>query len=204
MDGTMIVPSAKASFSEEDIQEIKGKIDDVLKSGMLTLGKHTREFEENFREYAGTEYAAAVNSGTAALEICLRALDIKNSSDSSVIVPTNTFCATASAVLHAGCRVIFADVSDDLCLDPDSLQNSIKKDTKAVILVHIAGNITGNLKAIQDICGDKGIMLVEDAAHAAGSGIGGKDSKKHVEEFTEFFVITCKCKAHFGCANIKK
>lgn len=171
----MNIPSARLDFPEEDRKEISRKIDEVLKSGMLTLGKYTKEFEEKFREYAGTDYAVAVGSGTAALEICLRASGIKNS---SVIVPTNTFCATPAAVIHACCRVIFADIGDDLCLDPDSLQSSIKKDTKAVILVHIAGNITKNINAIRDVCEDKGIFLIEDAAHAAGSGIRGRENKK--------------------------
>jgi len=169
-NGYLSVPSARIDFPEDDRKEISRKIDEVLKSGMLTLGKYTKEFEENFREYVKTEHAVAVNSGTAALEICLRASGIKNS---SVVVPTNTFCATPAAVIHAGCKVIFSDIGDDMCLDPDSLQNSIKKDTKAAIIVHIAGNITENINAIKDICNDKNILLIEDAAHAAGSSFAG-------------------------------
>jgi len=90
------IPAAKIYFPEDDRKAILKQIDGILESGQLTLGKYGREFEQRFAEYVGTKYAVAVNSGTSALEIILRALDIGGS---SVIVPTNTFFATPASVL---------------------------------------------------------------------------------------------------------
>lgn len=168
----MNVPILRIPFNDGDIDFIKNGIEDILKSGQLAIGKNVAEFEQKFAEFAGTEYAVGVNSGTSALEIFLRSIDVRNS---SVIVPTNTFMATATAVVHAGGKVIFTDVMrNNLCMDPDDIQNKIQKDTKALILVHIGGIITPHLKAIQDICEDNDLYLLEDAAHAHGSSINGK------------------------------
>lgn len=167
----MNIPAARICFPEEDRRELLKKIDEILKSGQLTLGKYTREFEETFAKYTGTKYAVAVNSGTSALEITLRALDIEGS---SVIVPTNTFFATPASVIHAGGKVIFADITDNLCLNPESLQQNIQKDTKAVIIVHIGGLVPPEIVAIQRICQKHGLILIEDAAHAHGSTLNGR------------------------------
>lgn len=167
----MNIPAAKIYFPEEDRKALLTQIDAILKSGQLTLGGYTKKFEEEFAKYIGTKYAAAVNSGTSALEIILRALDIAGS---SVVVPTNTFFATPASVIHAGGRVIFADITDDLCLSPTSLKKAIKKDTKAVITVHIGGLISSQIAEIQQICQEQGLFLIEDAAHAHGSTLNGK------------------------------
>ena len=141
----MQIPAAKIYFPEEDRKELLNQIGGILESGQLTLGKYGREFEQKFAEYVGTKYAAAVNSGTSALEIILRALDIEGS---SVIVPTNTFFATAASVIHAGGKVIFADIGDNLCLDANSLRQNIRKDTRAVIMVHIGGLVPPEIEQI--------------------------------------------------------
>jgi dTDP-4-amino-4,6-dideoxygalactose transaminase len=160
------VPAAKINFSKEDRRDLLEKIDQILESGQLTLGRYTKEFEQRYAAYVGTRYAVAVNSGTSALEISLRALDIGGS---SVVVPTNTFFATPAAVIHAGGKVIFADVTDNLCLDPNSAEQKIREDTKAIIIVHIGGLVSPQLDKIQEICDDRGVFLIEDAAHAHGS-----------------------------------
>lgn len=167
----MKVPPVKIYFPEEDRKEILEKLDGIIQSGRLTLGEYTKQFEEKFAENCGSRYAVAVNSGTSALEIILRSLDVKGS---SVIVPTNTFLATAFAVIHAGAKVNFADCGADLNLDMKSIEASIKPDTKGIVLVHIGGNIPENMKEIQDFCADKNLFLVEDAAHAHGSSLDGK------------------------------
>ncbi len=167
----MQIPAARIVFPDEDRTELLKKIDGILQTGQLTLGPYTREFEEKFSQQAGTKYAVAVNSGTSALEIILRSLDI---TDGSVVVPTNTFFATAAAVVHAGSRVIFADINDDLCIDPESVRNSIKKDTRAVIAVHIGGVISPDIREIQRICRENDIYLIEDAAHAHESTLDGE------------------------------
>ena len=167
----MKIPAARVYFPEKDREEILNRIDEILKSGYLTLGKYTKEFEDKFSEYIGTRYAVAVNSGTSALEIILRALNI---SGHSIIVPTNTFFATPASVLHAGCKVIFSDITENLCMDPESLKENIRKDTKAVIVVHIGGIIPPQIYEIQEICEDYNLFLIEDAAHAHGSTLDGK------------------------------
>jgi dTDP-4-amino-4,6-dideoxygalactose transaminase len=167
----MKVPPVKIYFPEQDRREILEKFDGILQSGRLTLGEYTKEFEEKFASYCGSKYAVAVNSGTSALEIILRALDVKGS---SVIVPTNTFLASAFAVVHAGAKVIFTDCGDDLNLDTKSVKSAITPDTKGIILVHIGGNIPEQLPALQELCEKNDLFLVEDAAHAHGSTMDGK------------------------------
>jgi len=167
----MKIPAAKIYFPEEERKDLLKQVDEILESGQLTLGKYTREFEERFAAYVGTKYAVAVNSGTSALEIPLRALDVKGH---SVIVPTNTFFATPASVVHAGGEVIFSDVTENLCIDPESVKENIKKDTKGVIVVHIGGVVPPQIKEIQEICEDHNLFLIEDAAHAHGSTLDGK------------------------------
>lgn len=167
----MQIPAARIYFSEEDRKEILARINGILDSGQLTLGKYNKEFEEAFAQYIGTKYAIAVNSGTSALEIILRTLDIQGY---SVIVPTNTFFATPASVLHAGGKVIFADVAENLCLDPANMERNVREDTKGVIIVHIGGVIPPQVEQIQKICNARGLFLIEDAAHAHGSTLNGK------------------------------
>jgi len=167
----MNIPAAKVYFPEADRGEILERIGKILETGQLTLGKYGKEFEAKFAEYTGKKYAIAVNSGTSALEIPLRVLNVK---EASVIVPTNTFFATPASVIHAGGKVIFADVTDNLCVDPDSVNENIRKDTKGVIVVHIGGIIPPQIKDIQEICEDNNLFLIEDAAHAHGSTLDGK------------------------------
>ena len=167
----MNIPAARICFPEADRKEILKQIEGILESGQLTLGKYGTEFEERFAEYVGTKYAVAVNSGTSALEIILRVLNIEGG---SVIVPTNTFFATPASVIHAGGKVIFADITDNLCLAPESVKKSIQKDTKAVIIVHIGGLVPPEIEEIQQICREQRLVLIEDAAHAHGSTLNGK------------------------------
>ena len=167
----MEIPAAKICFPESDRKRLSEEFDGILQSGQLTLGKYTKQFEEKFAEYVGTKYAVAVNSGTSALEIILRALDIGGS---SVIVPTNTFFATPASVVHAGGEVIFADAGSNLCVDPQSIEKGIRRDTKAVIVVHIGGLVQPATSEIQQMCQRNSLHLIEDAAHAHGSTLNGK------------------------------
>jgi len=143
-----------------------------LATGALTLGKHGRQFEEEFAALCRVPYAVAVNSGTSALEIILRAIGVQNR---EVIVPTNTFFATAAAVIHAGGRVRFADCEPgSFALDLSSLRECLNANTAAVIIVHIGGIISSRISEISDVCKQVGVPLIEDAAHAQGSTLGGQ------------------------------
>ena len=167
----MQIPAAKIYFTEEDKRDISAKVAEILTTGQLTLGKYGKQFEEEFARYVGARYAVAVSSGTSALEIILRTLDVQGY---SVIVPTNTFFATPAAVLHAGGKVIFADAAENLCLDPESVERNIREDTKGVIIVHIGGVIPPQVKQVQEICQAHNLFLMEDAAHVQGSTLDGK------------------------------
>lgn len=164
--GKMNIPAARIYFSEEDRKEVLARIDESLRTGQLTLGKFGRQFEQEFAKFVGVKHAIAVNSGTSALEVPLRAWGVEGH---SVVVPTNTFMATALAVWHAGGDVIFADCDETLCMDPVSLESVIRDDTKAVVFVHIGGVAPPQIERIADICRRRNLLLLEDAAHAHGS-----------------------------------
>jgi len=168
----MRVPPASIHIPEEDRAWILGRIDECLQSGRLTLGEYGAALEADFAQRCGVRYAAAVSSGTSALEIILRALGVQGR---EVIVPTNTFFATAAAVAHAGGRVRFADCDPaSFALDVDSLKAALSAETAAVIVVHIGGIITPRIDEIRAICDAAGVPLVEDAAHAHGCALGGR------------------------------
>lgn len=165
------IPAASVYFPPEDIDDLVDAIRDILSSGRLTLGRYTEKFEQEFATSHMRRYAVAVNSGTSALEVILRALRIR---DADVVVPTNTFAATAFAVLHSGNRVVFADVNEDLFLDPADLERRITPQTRAVVAVHIGGRIVPALEEIAETCEERGLALIEDAAHAQGSKLRGR------------------------------
>jgi len=168
----MRVPPAAISFSDDDVSDITDGISECLKTGALTLGKNGRQFEEEFGDLCRVPYAIAVNSGTSALEIILRAIGVQGR---EVVVPTNTFFATAAAVIHAGGRVRFADCeADSLALDLGSLRECLGANTAAVVIVHIGGLVSPRIHEISEVCRQVGVPLIEDAAHAQGSTLGGQ------------------------------
>jgi perosamine synthetase len=168
----MRVPPATVYFPEEDRHRILGWIDEALATGQLTLGKLGRELEERFAAYVGTRYAVAVSSGTSAIEIPLRALGVTGK---EVLVPANTFFATAAAAVHAGARVRFLDCDPEtMAVSAADLEAQIGPHTAGVIVVHIGGLVTPDIERIRRVCDARGIWLFEDAAHAHGSTHGGK------------------------------
>jgi perosamine synthetase len=117
-------------------------------------------------------FAVAVSSGTAALEIALRAIGVAGR---DVVVPTNTFYATAGAVVHAGGSPRFADIDPvTLALTTEAVERSLTESTVAVVLVHIGGVVTPEVDAIRDLCDRHGVVLLEDAAHSHGAGFEGR------------------------------
>ncbi len=168
----MNVPAARMVFSDDDRAAVLSMVDEVLQTGSLTLGPFTRELEEGFRTRHDAPHAIAVSSGTSALEIILRTLGVQ---DREVVVPANTFFATAAAVLHAGGTARFADVAPDtLALSVETVEAALTENTAGVVLVHIGGLITREVDAIRDLCDRRGLFLVEDAAHAHGSSLDGR------------------------------
>ena len=170
----MKIPILRLDYTEEEIKSIQEGIKAVLKSGYLTMGERVAEFEKAFAVFTGAKYAIATNSGTSSLEIILRSIGVAGK---TVIVPSNTMMASPAAVVHAGGRVIFVDCErENLQLDPKDLKRKLRGDTKAVMLVHIGGIISPAFYEIKEICDKNGVVLIEDAAHAHGATIDGKQA----------------------------
>lgn len=172
MGEEIYLPAARPFFNDEDTPYILNEIKDVLKSGRLILGPYTQRFEKLFKEYIGVKYAISVNSCTTAMEITLKYLNVK---DKEVIVPTNTFIASANSVIYAGGKPILADINpDSLCIDPEDVIKKLTHKTKGIIVVHIAGLVCPHMKELKEICEENKLFLVEDAAHAHGAMIDDK------------------------------
>jgi dTDP-4-amino-4,6-dideoxygalactose transaminase len=165
------VAAARVVFSAEDRTTILAMIDESLQSGSLTLGPHTRALEAAFAARHGARHAIAVSSGTSALEIVLRSLAVAGR---EVIVPANTFFASAAAVQHAGGLPRFADVAPGtLALSAVTVEAAITQATAGVMMVHIGGVISPDIVAVRQLCERRGLFLLEDAAHAHGSSYDG-------------------------------
>ena len=148
------------------------RMEQILRSGFISMGPNVAEFERQWAGYCGVKYAVASANGTCSLEMILRAIGVKGA---TVILPSHTFIATATAAIHAGARVIFTDCQRaNFQMDPDDLRRKIRPDTKAVVLVHMSGIISPHLDEIKIICDNHSVPLVEDAAHAHGATIDGR------------------------------
>ena len=163
---------ARPCFPEPDIESILALVRQSLCSGHLTNGEHVKEFERRFAAFIGVRHAVAVSTGTAALEISLRALGI---SGKEVILPSETFVASVNSILLAGGTPVFAEIHPDTyCLDIEDVERRITQRTAAVMLVHMAGLVVPNIGQFQELCAKHGIDLIEDAAHAHGASYAGK------------------------------
>ncbi len=169
----MQIPPVRIVFSEDDRKEILGKIDAALTQGKVAQGDNLKAFEAAFAAYCGAKHAVGVSSGGSALEVAMRLLGVKGK---EVIVPTNTFAASATSVLMAGGDVKFADIdAATFSLSLAGIQAAFSPGkTAGVILVHIGGIITPEIEKIREWCDQKGVWLFEDAAHAHGSEWKGK------------------------------
>jgi perosamine synthetase len=165
------VPPSKVDFSADDRRWIGDRIVEILETGQLTLGRYGALFEQEFARYCGARHAVAVGSGTAALEIILRSLDVAGR---DVLVPANTFFATAAAVIHAGGRPVLMDTDpDSFGTAPEELERRLTPRTAGAIVVHIGGIVSGRMPELVAVAAREGIWLVEDAAHAHGSSLAG-------------------------------
>jgi dTDP-4-amino-4,6-dideoxygalactose transaminase len=160
---------ARPSFHEDDLPGIQSAIADVLRSGRLILGPHTEALEAEFARRVGVKHAVAVASCSAALEIALRAVDVRHG---EVLMPANTFVATAVAAMRAGATPVFCETdARDFCMDVDDALSRITLTTAAVVVVHLAGFIPHGFERLRAECMQRGIPLIEDCAHAAGASI---------------------------------
>lgn len=151
--------------------ELDGAIASVLDSDSYILGNQVELFEEEFANFIGRKYAVGVNSGTDALILSMRALNIGVGDE--VIVPSFTAVATAAAVVAVGAQPVFVDINiETYTLNPKLLDSAFSKKTKAVIVVHLYGH-PAEIKEISEWCDAKSLYLIEDCAQAHGAEIEG-------------------------------
>ena len=159
--------------------EEKKSVMNVLKSHFWASGSgegHVQEFENKFKNYVNSRDCIAVSSGTAALNLALSLIDIKNK---EVILPSLSFVSTAHAIIVNGGKPIFVDVEPKtLCLNPNDIERSITRKTVAILPVHFGG-MPCNLKDIQNIARKYNLSIIEDAAHAAGASYNNKKIGSH-------------------------
>jgi len=162
-DAKIKFPAYEPWISNED----KKIINKTLNQSMLTLGPQLEKFESDFGKYTNAKYAIAVSNCTAALHLSLMALGIKN--DDEVIIPDLTFVADANAILACNAKPIITDINkENFFLSISNLKKNITKKTKAIIPVHIYGQVC-NIEEIMDVAKDNNLKVIEDCAHAVGT-----------------------------------
>ena len=167
-----MIPINQPSMGKEEIEAVV----EVLKSGILTeksgRGPRVLQFEKEFAKFVGAKHAVAVSSGTAALHASLLAAGIQPGDE--VVVPSFTFSATAGAVVLAGGKLAFADIdADTYCITRESIEAVLTRATKAIMPVHMYG-LCADMDPITELAHNRGIVVIEDAAHAHGAEYNGR------------------------------
>jgi dTDP-4-amino-4,6-dideoxygalactose transaminase len=152
--------------------EVAAAIAEVLPTGKYTLGPNVRAFEEEFAAYCQTRYAVGIANGTEALHLALLACGV-GPGDEVITVP-NTYIATVFAISYCGARPVFVDVEPDTFnIDPARLEDSITSRTKAILPVHMYGQVV-DMDALLEVARKYKLWVVEDAAHAHGAEYKGR------------------------------
>lgn len=152
--------------------QLETAVCEQMRSGAYIGGKAVTDFEQHFAEYIGVKHAIALNSGTDALIIALKALDIRPGDE--IITTPFTFFATAETVAMVGAVPVFADIDEETYnIDPDRIEEKITEKTKAILPVHIFGQ-PADMDAINRIAKKHHLYVIEDACQAVGSAIGEK------------------------------
>jgi len=151
---------------EETLQQIR----ECLEKGWTGLGFKTMEFEEAWKNHSGLPFAHFVNSATAGLHLAVKLLKEEGrwENGDEIITTPLTFVSTNHVILYEGLRPVFADVDEFLCLDPASVEERVSARTRAVMFVGMGGN-TGRLEEVRELCRKRGLKLILDAAHMAGT-----------------------------------
>jgi dTDP-3-amino-3,4,6-trideoxy-alpha-D-glucose transaminase len=161
-----------ARATEEMRDEISSAISRVVASGRYLLGSEGEAFEAEFAAFGGVVHGVAVASGTDAIELALRALDVGPGDE--VVTQANTCVPTVAAIERAGARPVLCDVeADDATIDPDSLAAAISARTRAIVPVHLYGQCC-DMDAVLEVARDRGVPVVEDCAQAHGAEVAGR------------------------------
>jgi dTDP-4-amino-4,6-dideoxygalactose transaminase len=180
-----LVPLADVRFSEEDVQAVAA----VYRSGWLSQGPRVAEFERAFAGFVGVdpEVAVALASGTGALELSCVLAGVGPGDE--VVLPSLTFAATAASIVRCGARPVFADIAsvDRPWLSVDSARAALSERTRAIVTVSYAGH-PGDVGALRELVDERGLVLIEDAAHAAGAWTGERHAGTigHLGSFSFF------------------
>jgi perosamine synthetase len=162
-----LIPVFKPSMGDAEVDAVA----QVLRSGWIGLGPKTKEFEDKFAEYAGVRYAVGVNSCTAALHLALMVAGVDGG---EVITSPMSFVSTSHAILYCNAKPVFADIEEDtLNIRVDEVERMISAKTKAILVVHYGGHPC-EMDSILQIAREKGINVIEDAAHACGAEYKGR------------------------------
>ncbi len=173
----MQIPLYDVSVREVDCKlRITDAIWDVIDSGQFILGEDVRKFEQRWAKYCGYKYAVGVNSGTCAIEAAIRSHNL--SRGSKIIVPVNTYSATAMAVCNAGCTPVFADCNERFGIDPEKVKEILEntENVSGIIPVHLYG-IPADIWNINRIAKNYNLVVIEDAAQAHGLSIPYKNDR---------------------------
>ncbi|MFP5206561.1 MAG: DegT/DnrJ/EryC1/StrS family aminotransferase [Acidobacteriota bacterium] len=161
------VPFHSPDVGEQEAQAAA----EVIRSGWLTMGQKTIDFEQMFATYVGAKHAVGVSSCTAGLHLALDAIGLKEGDE--VLVPTTTFTSSAEVVCYFKARPVLVDVdAESLCMDPGDAERRVTAKTRAIIPVHFAGQPC-NLEAVQELASRRGLRVIEDAAHSLPASYRG-------------------------------
>lgn len=170
-----MIPIAKPYLTSAEAQAAY----DTILTGWITQGPKVLEFEEKFATYAGSKYAVAVSNCTTALHLAMIVAGIGQGDE--VICPTMSYIATANAIKYVGATPVFAEVKEGYYnLDPSDCKDRITSKTKAILLVHQIG-MAADIDAFRELAEKFGLILIEDAACAAGAEYKGKKIGSHSE-----------------------
>ncbi|MBZ0093871.1 MAG: DegT/DnrJ/EryC1/StrS aminotransferase family protein [Sulfuricella sp.] len=159
-------------LSEGEIQDIQRVFGNILRSGQLILAKYTEQFEREFAAYIGCQYAVSMNTATSVLEVLCT---LKGTRGKKVAVASNTNFASVAAIIRAGGQPVFMDMTEEHFVpNLDILRHTVEKyGVDGVMWVHIGGIIAPDFFEVVEYCNKNGLFLIEDAAHAHGSKMGG-------------------------------
>jgi len=170
----------------------------IAKHGMFILGHEVKNFENKISKFLNTDNALAVNSGTSAIYLALKSLNLKTNDE--VITTPMSWLITSSAILLAGGKPIFADVDDDYNLDPNSVIKKINSKTKAVVVTHFYGRVA-QMNELRKISNKFNLILIEDSAQAFGASLNNKKAGTY-GDFGTFSFSPMKVFGSFGNAGI--
>ena len=161
----------KQQFS--NCEDLWIKLKKFVRTGDFTLGKELKNFETKFAKLIGSKYAVGVNSGTDAIKLSLKALNIKNGDE--VITAANTFVATVGAITEIGAKPIFVDCNNTFCMNILELEKKITKKTKAIVPVHFTGYMT-NMPRLVRLAKKYNIPIIEDACQSILANINNRNA----------------------------